>query len=195
MSELEKALVLASLKAKLSPWSFQEKVARALWLLISLPLFRLSWHNWYGWRRLVLRAFGARIGQRCTIRPTARIEIPWLLEMDDDSTLGDYTIVYNLGFVRIGKRTTISQYSHLCAGTHDFTKIARPLVRSEIHIGDDCWIAADAFVGPAVSVGDGTILGARSSLFSNTEPWSIYVGSPAVRLKERPLPLDLARDQ
>ena len=125
---LEKALAAGSLRAKVSPWTTREKVGRALWMILRVPLFRLSWHNWYAWRRMVLRIFGARIGRRCNIRPTARIEIPWLLEMDDNATLGDYAIVYNLGRVRIGKRTTVSQYGHLCAGSHDITKFERELL-------------------------------------------------------------------
>jgi putative colanic acid biosynthesis acetyltransferase WcaF len=185
---LEKALAEGSLRAKVSPWTTKEKIGRALWMLLRVPLFRLSWHNWYAWRRAVLRAFGAKIGHRCNVRPTVRIEIPWLLEMDDCATLGDYAIVYNLGRVRIGKRTTVSQYAHLCAGSHDITKVERPLLRPEIRVGDDCWIAADAFVGPGVTVADGTILGARASLFGDTEPWSIYAGNPAKRLRERPRP-------
>ncbi len=185
---LEKALAEGSLRAKVSPWTTKEKIGRALWMILRVPLFRLSWHNWYAWRRMVLRAFGAKIGRRCNIRPTARIEIPWLLEMDDGATLGDYAIVYNLGRVRIGKRTTVSQYGHLCAGSHDITKFERPLLRPEIRVGDDCWIAADAFVGPGVTVAEGTILGARASLFGDTEPWSIYAGNPARRLRERPRP-------
>lgn len=185
---LEKALTEGSARAKVSPWTTREKIGRALWMLLRVPLFRMSWHNWYGWRRFLLRRFGATIGRRCTIRPTARIEIPWLLEMDDGATLGDYSIVYNLGRVRIGKRTTVSQYAHLCAGTHDITRVDRPLLRPEVRVGDDCWIAADAYVGPGVTVADGTIVGARASLFRDTEPWSIYAGNPAKRLRERPRP-------
>ncbi|MBK7403448.1 MAG: putative colanic acid biosynthesis acetyltransferase [Phycisphaerales bacterium] len=175
-------------RAKVSPWTTGEKVRRGLWMVLRVPLFRLSWHNWYGWRRGVLRAFGARIGRSCTIRPTARIEVPWLLEMDDGATLGDYAIVYNLGPVRIGRRTTISQYAHLCAGTHDMNRADLPLLRPPITIGADCWIAADSFVGPGVAVADGCVLGARSNLFADTEPWGVYVGSPARRIRDRERP-------
>ena len=175
-------------RAKVSPWTTREKIGRALWMLLRGPLFRASWHNWYGWRRQVLRLFGARIAPGCTIRPTVHVEVPWLLEMDQGATLGDHAIVYNLGPVRIGKRTTISQYAHLCAGSHDMTRADLPLLRPPVTIGDDCWIAADAFVGPGVTVGDGAVLGARSSLFADAEPWSVYVGSPARKVRERDKP-------
>lgn len=186
----EHALDEGFARAKVSPWTTKEKIGRAMWMLLRLPLFRCSWHNWYAWRRFVLRAFGASIAPECTIRPTAHIEIPWLLEMGRGATLGDHTVVYNLGKVRIGARTTLSQFAHLCAGSHDMTRADLPLLRPPITIGDDCWIAADAFVGPGVTVAEGTVLGARSSLFADTEPWSVYLGSPAkrARSRERPAP-------
>jgi putative colanic acid biosynthesis acetyltransferase WcaF len=174
--------------AKQSPWTTREKIGRGLWMLLRFPLFRCTWHNWYGWRRLVLRAFGARVAPGCTIRPTVHIEIPWLLEMGRGATLGDHAIVYNLGPVRIGSRTTVSQYAHLCAGSHDMNRADLPLLRPPITVGDDCWIAADAFVGPGVRVAEGTVLGARSSLFADSEPWSVYVGSPARKVRERQKP-------
>lgn len=177
--------------AKVSPWTTREKIGRGLWMLLRVPLFRLTWHNWYAWRRLVLRAFGAMIAPGCTIRPTVHIEIPWLLEMDEGATLGDHAIVYNLGKIRIGRRTTISQYAHLCAGSHDMNLADLPLLRPPITIGSDCWIAADAFVGPGVTVAQGTVLGARSSLFHDTTPWSVYVGSPARRVREREPPAQM----
>lgn len=173
-------------RAQVSPWTLKEKVGRALWMLVRLPLLRMSWHNWYAYRRWLLRLFGARIGKSCIIRPTASIEIPWLLEMDDFATLGDHSIVYNLGKITIGKRVTISQYAHLCAGSHDFTDPSMPLLRPPIEIGDDAWIATDAFVGPGVRVGAGAILGARGSAFRDLEPWTIYGGSPAKAIRPRP---------
>ncbi len=174
------------LKAKQSPWTLKEKILRAIWMLVGRRMLRWSWHNWYGYRRWVLRLFGARIGRECVIRPSVEVYIPWNLEMGDISALGDGAIVYNLGPVKIGKRVTVSQYAHLCAGSHDFTRRDMPLLRPPITIGDDCWIAADSFIGPGVKVGEGTIVGARASLFSDAEPWSIYVGNPARKLKDRP---------
>jgi putative colanic acid biosynthesis acetyltransferase WcaF len=172
--------------AQISPWSTREKIARALWMIARGTLFRWSWHNWYGWRRLVLRTFGARIGTQVVIRPTARIEIPWLLSIGDYSSIGDFAIVYNLGPVTIGRRVSISQWAHLCAGTHDYTKWNMPLLRPPITIGDDAWLAAETFIGPGVNVGNGAIVGARAAAFRDLKPWTIYAGSPARPLRARP---------
>jgi putative colanic acid biosynthesis acetyltransferase WcaF len=176
--------------AQVSPWTTREKIGRALWIIVRGSLFRFSWHNMYGFRRLLLRLFGAKVGRSVVIRPTARIEIPWNLDIDDQSSIGDYARVYNLGTVRIGRRCTVSQYAHLCAGTHDHTRWTTPLLRPPITIGDDVWIAADAFVGPGVTIADGAILGARAGAFRDVPAWTINAGLPARVLRPRPRPVE-----
>lgn len=175
----------AAQAAQVSPWTTRQKIGRALWMLAGRPVFRLTFHNWYGPRRAILRAFGASVGRRCFIRPTVRVEIPWNLTIGDFSSIGDHARIYNLGPITIGRRCTVSQYAHLCAGTHDFSRADMPLLRPPITIADDCWIAAEAFVGPGVSVGEGALLGARGCAFKDLEPWTVYGGNPAKPLRPR----------
>lgn len=170
-----------------SPWSFREKVGRAIWMLVGRPLFRASFHNWHSYRAFILRLFGAQVGKGVALRPTVNIEVPWMLELDDDCTIGDYAILYSLGKIYVGKRAIISQYAHLCAGTHDYADHTFRLLRTPISIGDDCWIGADAFIGPGVTVGDLSVVGARSSTYKNLGERQVYVGNPAKPLKERVL--------
>ncbi len=170
-----------------SPWSFREKLGRAVWMLIGKPVFRISFHNWYGFRSRLLRMFGARIGTGVAIRPTVNIEVPWMVEIDDDATIGDYAIIYSLGMVTIGKRSIISQYSHLCAGTHDYADHAFKLIRAPVSVGSDVWIGTDAFIGPGVEVGDLTVVGARSSVYKDLPARMVCVGNPAKVIKERNL--------
>ena len=172
--------------AQVSPWTTREKIGRALWMIVRGSLFRFSWHNWYRWRAFLLRKFGAKIGKNCMIRPTVRVEIPWNVTIGDYVALGDFAIIYSLGPITIGRRVTVSQYAHLCAGTHEYTRPDLPLVRPPITIGDDAWIAADAFVGPNVTVGDGAILGACAVTMKDLKPWTIYGGNPAKAVKPRP---------
>ena len=168
-----------------SPWSLREKLGRGLWMVFGRPCFRLTFHNWYALRRGLLRLFGARIGPGVAIRPTVNIEVPWMLEVDEQATIGDYAILYSLGKIYIGKRTIVSQYAHLCAGTHDHTDRHFPLLREPIHVGSDVWIGADAFVGPGVRIGNLSVLGARSSAFKDLPPRKTCVGSPAKPIKDR----------
>jgi putative colanic acid biosynthesis acetyltransferase WcaF len=168
-----------------SPWTFRQNLARAAWMIAAKLLFRPSFHNWYGWRRLLLRTFGARIARDVRIRPTAHIEIPWNLDIREGAVVGDYAILYSLGPITIGRRAVVSQYAHLCAGTHDYRYRDFPLLRPPIVIGDGAWIAADAFVGPNVTVGDGAVIGARSSVFKDIPPNMVAAGNPARPIKPR----------
>lgn len=169
----------------ISSWTRREKIARLAWALAYRLLFRMTFHNWYGIRAAIVRLFGARLGRNVRLRRTVRIEIPWNLEIADDVSVGDEVILYSLGPIRIGARTFISQYAHLCAGTHDHTRGDYPLLRCPITIGQDCWIAVDAFVGPGVTVGDRTVVGARASVFKDLPPDVIAVGTPARPVKPR----------
>lgn len=170
-----------------SPWTAGEKLRRLLWAAVQLTIFRGSFHNWYGLRATVLRAFGARVGKRVRIRRTVRVEIPWNLTLADDVIVGDGVILYALGPITIGPRTMVSQYVHLCAGSHDYRYRQYPLLKPPITIGTDCWIAADAFIGPGVTVGDRAVVGARAAVFKPVPPDTVVGGNPAKEIKRRQL--------
>lgn len=165
-------------------YSHREQLLRILWGLCR-PLFRFSPRICFGWRRLLLRLFGAKVGDNVHIYNSAVIYMPWNLEIGDWSGIGEHAFVYNLGRVTIGTRTTVSQRAHLCAGTHDFTDPALPLLKPPIFIGDQAWVCADAFVGPGVTVGEGAIIGARAVVVKDVDPWHVVAGNPARFIKMR----------
>lgn len=158
-------------------WSRNAQFGRVLWAACG-PLFRFSPRLLWTWRVWLLRRFGAQIGEDVHIYPTARITIPWHVEIGDQAAVGDRAILYALGKIHIGKRATISQNAHLCAGTHDWRNPARPLLKTPIQIGADAWICADAFVGPGVRIGSGAILGARSVAMKDLASDHIGIGNP-----------------
>jgi putative colanic acid biosynthesis acetyltransferase WcaF len=158
-------------------WTFREKLGRVLWAAIQ-PLFRMSPRPLWGWRRFLLRLFGAKIAAGVHIHPTTRITIPWNVTIGHDVTIGDLVIIYALGPIEIGPRSTISQYAHLCAGTHDWRDPAMPLLKLPIRVGADVWVCADAFIGPGVVIGDRAIIGARSVVMKDVAQNSVGHGNP-----------------
>lgn len=159
-------------------WSKGELFGRILWAAC-YPLFRLSPRIFWGWRRFLLRLFGAKIGDQAHIYPTVQITIPWNISIGNKSAVGNHAILYALGPINIGDRATISQGAHLCAGTHDISRNDRPLVKASIIIENDAWIAADAFIGPNVTIGSLAIIGARAVVMKNIPAKQIAVGNPA----------------
>ncbi len=172
---------------KARKYSPGEMMGRLLWSWAT-PLFRLSPRRCFGWRRFLLRLFGARIGREAHVYASAKIYLPWNLKLGEQSAIGEYSFIYNLGPVQIGDRATISHRAHLCAGTHDHTAPEFPLVRATIDIGSEAWICADAFIGPGVTVGEGAIVGARAVAMKDVDPWTIVAGNPARVIETRSRP-------
>lgn len=170
-----------------SAWTTRQKIGRAMWYLVQGTLFAWSPRVAYAWRAWLLRVFGARVHPSARIRPSVRIEVPWNLTIGAQSSVGDHAILYCLGPISIGKRVSVSQYAHLCAGTHDYTRSDMPLLRPPITVDDDVWIAADVFVGPNVTIGAGTVVGARSTVLKSLPSWKVCMGHPAIAVKDRTL--------
>ena len=187
VSDSETPSKAATPARNISPWTRGEKARRLAWSIVYRCVFRMSLHNAYRLRAMLVRMFGGKVGSNVRFRRTVKIEIPWNLEIADDVSIGDEVILYSLGTIRIGARTFISQYAHLCAGTHDFTRNDYPLLRPAVVVGEDCWIATDAFVGPGVTIGDRSVLGARASAFSDIPADVVAVGNPAKGIGERTL--------
>ena len=150
-----------------------------LWWLVQATLFRLSPQILYGFRRWLLRLFGAHIGTGAVIRPTATFTYPWKVTLGDNAWIGDDVVIYSLGNISIGNDTVISQRSYLCAGTHDYRSRGFDILSPPITIGDKVWRAADVFVAPGVSIGNGAVVGARSSVLSDLPEMMVCAGSPA----------------
>jgi putative colanic acid biosynthesis acetyltransferase WcaF len=167
-------------------YSAAEMCRRVLWMFAG-PLFRWSPRPCFGWRRFLLRAFGAKVGAQVNVYGSATIYYPWNLEIGALSSIGEHAMIYNLGSIRIGSQVTVSQRAHLCAGTHDFEQPDFPLLKPPIEVGDQSWICADAFVGPGVKIGEGAVVGARAVVVKDVEPWTVVAGNPARVIRQRQL--------
>ena len=161
------------------------KIRRLLWSMVQCTLYRYSFHTWSNWRSTLLRLFGAKIGKQCGIRRTSRVYYPWLLEIGELAIIGDNAELYDLGPVTIGDRAMVSQEAYLCAGTHDYTQPAIPLITRPIIIGSDASICARAFVGPGVTVGNGAVVGACAVVTKDVPAWTVVAGNPARAVKKR----------
>lgn len=138
-----------------------------------------------GWKRFLLRCFGANLSDTAVVYSGTRVYAPWNLEMGNHSCLADEVDCYNVDTVRIGDNTTVSQKSYLCTASHDITKPDLPLITAPITIEDQVWVGADAFIGMGVTVHQGTVVGARASVYKDVEAWTVVGGNPAKVIKKR----------
>lgn len=156
-----------------------------LWRTLGCRLFTVTFHNWYGTRRWILTAFGCQIAKSARVRPTARISRPWNLTIGEQSSIGDKAVIDSTAHVTLGRRCSISQYAHVATSTQDPTKPGCPRVIAPITLKDDSWLATDVYVAPGVTIGPDTVVGARSSVFSDLPPATICAGDNARPLGPR----------
>ena len=163
----------------------RNRIGRLLWNFVWLVFYRPSPSFMHAWRCRLLRLFGAKIGRKAHPYPSSKVWAPWNLEMGDESCLANGVDCYCVAKVTVGANTTISQYSYICTASHDYTNPTMPLMVAPIVIGKKAWITADVFVGPGVTIGEGAVVTARSSVFTDIEPWVVARGNPAVGIKPR----------
>lgn len=166
--------------------SLRSKLARAVWNVVWLFFFRTTPRGlFYGWRRFLLRCFGAEIGKRVNILPSCRIWQPWMLTMGDDSCLSEGVECYSVDKINIGAQAVVSQGAYLCTASHDISSPVMELIHAPIVIEAQAWVAARAFVGPGVRVGEGAVVGACAVVVKDVAPWKVVAGNPARVVGER----------
>jgi putative colanic acid biosynthesis acetyltransferase WcaF len=166
-------------------FALSDRLRRFAWSICWGLLGAWTPRPFHRWRRVILVAFGARID------PTARVYGQTTIWWPPHLTVGRHAVIapgvncYNVAAITIRDFAVVSQGAHLCTGTHDVDDARFPLRAKPIVVDDQAWVAAEAFVGPGVTVGEGAVLGARGVAFRDLDPWGIYAGNPARKLRER----------
>ena len=158
-----------------------------LWWLVQATAFARSPQFMYGWRRWLLRLFGASIGDGVLIRPSVRITYPWKLTIGDHSWIGDFVELYTLGPIQIERNAVVSQYCYLCTGSHDPSTPTFDIFAKQIIVKEEAWLAAGVFIHPGVVIQKGSVVAARSVVRRSTTEYGVYGGEPLRFLRDRRL--------
>ncbi len=156
-----------------------------LWYFIGDPLVRSYWLPVSAFKVWLLRCFEAQIGQQVRIKPGVRVKFPWRLTVGDYVWLGENVWIDNVAPVTMESHICISQNVYLCTGNHDWSHPDFKLTPNSIYIEAESWIAANAVVGPGVTIGRGAVLCLGSVTGRSLKPMTIYAGNPAQPIKER----------
>jgi putative colanic acid biosynthesis acetyltransferase WcaF len=133
-----------------------------------------------------LRAFGAKVGQGVVIRGRVNITFPWRVEIGDHVWIGEEVLILSLAPVVISSHVCISQRAFLCTGSHDFSKESFDLIHRPVTIGEGCWIGAQSFVGPGVTLKQNTVCAAGAVVVKNAGPYELIGGNPAKLIRKIP---------
>ncbi|MDR3745731.1 MAG: putative colanic acid biosynthesis acetyltransferase [Acidobacteriaceae bacterium] len=165
-----------------------DRARRLAWNLCRAVLYRPSPRPMHTWRAFLLRCFGAKLGPNCKFYPTSKVWAPWNLLCADLVVAADGAEIYNPAPIRLGSHAILSQDAYVCGATHDIDDPRFPLLAYAMEIGAYSWICARASVAPGINTGEGAVLALGSVATRDLEPWSVYAGVPAVKVKERKRP-------
>ena len=169
-----------------SPYTTTNRVRRMLWCVCWTLLARpFPKSTLMPWKRFLLRLFGAKVADTANIYATATIFMPWNLVMKDHACLASGVDCYNAAIVELGVNATVSQRVFLCTASHNIASSCHEQIERPIVIADRAWVAAEAFIGPGVTVGEGAVVGARAAVFKDVEAWTVVGGNPARFIKKR----------
>ena len=160
-------------------------LVRTLWFCAGAPLLSARWLPGSAWRVALLRAFGARNGSGCRLKPGLRDKFPWRLQVGRACWLAEDAWLDNLAPITLGDRVCLSQGAYLCTGNHDFRSPGFDLLLGPISIGSGAWIAARAVLAPGTQVGPGAVVALGAVVSGTVPPGAIVSGNPAVVVRER----------
>jgi putative colanic acid biosynthesis acetyltransferase WcaF len=160
-------------------------IKRLLWYYINILFLMNPLNPFSGLKVFLLRLFGAKVGKGVVIKPNVNIKYPWLLEIGDYTWIGERAWIDNLAQVKIGKNCCISQGAMLLCGNHNYKKPTFDLIVKPITLEDGAWVGALSVVCPGVTIKSHAILTVQSVAAETLEPFALYKGNPAVRIRER----------
>jgi putative colanic acid biosynthesis acetyltransferase WcaF len=160
---------------------------RVLWYYVNAMFFKSSLFPFYGLKNALLRLFGATIGNGVEIKPCVNIKYPWLLTVGNNVWIGEEVWIDNLVMITIGSNVCLSQGALLLTGSHDYKKQAFDLITGNIILEDGVWIGAKAIVNQGITVGSHTVLASGSVATKTLEPYGVYQGNPAIKVRDRVL--------
>lgn len=162
---------------------------RLLWFYVNAVFFKTSFIPSSGFKVFLLRLFGARIGKKVTIKPCVNIKYPWFLQIGDHTWVGENVWIDSLVMITIGANVCLSQGAILLTGSHNYKTASFNLITKSVILEDGVWIGAGAMVNLGITAGSHTMLTAGSIATKNMEPYSIYQGNPAVKIRDREISL------
>lgn len=166
-----------------------------------------------------------KVGSNVRIFPGAKVFGREHISIGDNVIIDDFVFIYATAPMFIGSYVHIASFSSITGGgvvvLEDFSGLSsgvritsgsedflgggltnptvpekfRKVYRSFVRVGRHAIIGANAVVLPGVTVGEGCAVGSGAVVNKSLEPWGVYVGSPARRIKARPSEIIVERER
>ncbi len=162
---------------------------RTLWYFVNHLIFTHGLLPISSLKVMVLRVFGAKVGDGVNIKPSVNIKYPWLLTIGKHVWVGENVWIDNLAEVKIGDNVCLSQGAMLLTGNHNYKLSTFDLMVGKIILEDGVWVGTRSIVCPGITCHSHSVLAVNSVATKNLDAFGIYQGNPAVKIKERVMEL------
>jgi len=131
------------------------------------------------------------IGPKSFIRSFAMINAGppnGFIQIGSNTGIGQSTILYGNGGLKIGDNVMISGQCFVIASSHNYQNKDIPIINQGftakgITIADNVWIGAGVKILDGVTIGEGAIVGANAVVTKSVKPYTKVVGRPAYELR------------
>ncbi len=156
-----------------------------LWYMCKMTFFlsALPWPS--SLKRLLLLAFGAKVGKGFVIRPRVNIHMPWKLRIGDHCWIGERTEILNLETVVLENHVALAHDVYLAAAGHDISSLTMAYKNRPIVIREGTWVASRVFVNPGITIGPGAVVLSGAVVTKDVGRDSIAGGNPAKEIGRR----------
>lgn len=161
------------------------KIKMILWYFTNEFFFDCGWNVSSSIKVKLLRLFGSKVGTGVVIKPKINIKYPWNLTIGNNCWLGEGVWIDNLAKVTLGDNVVVSQGAMLLCGNHNYKLETFDLIIGNIVLEDGAWVGAKATVCPGVTLYSHSVLGVGSVANHNLEPYMVYSGVPAIKVRQR----------
>lgn len=161
------------------------KLKKIIWFLISSTLYQTNLFPFSKIKVIILRLFGAKIGSGVNIKPLVYIKYPWRLEIGNNVWIAEKVWIANESMVKIGHNVCLSHEVLILCGGHDYKKVAFNVYNYPLTIEDGVWLGAQSAVLGGIKIGSHAVLAMKSVANKELEPYSIYRGNPAEKIRTR----------
>lgn len=161
------------------------KIKLQIWRCVDTLFFKTSLNMLSCWRVFLLRLFGAKIGKGCYISPKCTIFIPWNFEMGNFCSIDDYAYIKPRVKIKLGDYVSIANFVHIIPGGHNVRSRHFDSNLAPITIHHSAFIGADTYIGKGVTIGQFSVIGARSVVLKDVPENSIAFGFPCQVKGER----------
>ena len=119
---------------------------------------------------------------RVTVGTCSMLNACWLIA-DSEITIGDYTMfswsVVIMDSYRFPRNRRERRDELIQLQRRPGRKSGGSVTASPVHIGNNVWVGFEACILPGVTIGDGSLIGARSVVTEDVPPYTIVAGNPA----------------